>query len=73
MPSVGEQLRAAREAQNLTVYQVAEVTKIRTDHIRALDDGNYDVFSAPVYVRGFVRSYGTMLKLDLPPLIEQLN
>ena len=32
-----EQLRAAREAKKLTVQQVAEATKIRTDHIRALD------------------------------------
>lgn len=73
MSTVGEQLRKAREAQNLTVYQAAEATKIRTDHIRALDEGNYDVFSAPVYIRGFVRSYGTFLKLDIPPLIESLN
>ena len=36
MPTVAEQLRTAREAQGLTVYQVAEITKIRTDHIRAL-------------------------------------
>ena len=56
MSTVAEQLREAREAQNLTVYQVAEITKIRTDHIRALDEGNYDVFSAPVYIRGSVRS-----------------
>ena len=73
MSTVAEQLRQAREAQNLTVYQVAEVTKIRTDHIRALDDGNYDVFSAPVYIRGFVRTYATMLKLDVPKMMEMLQ
>jgi cytoskeletal protein RodZ len=43
MSTVAEQLRQAREAQNLSVYQVAEITKIRTDHIRALDEGNFDV------------------------------
>ena len=73
MSTVGEQLRQAREAQNITVYQVAEATKIRTDHIRALDEGNYDMFSAPVYIRGFVRSYAAFIKLDVPPLIEMLN
>ncbi len=72
MSTVAEQLRAAREAQNLTVYQVAEITKIRTDHIRALDEGNYDVFSAPVYIRGFVRTYATLLKLDVPKTMELL-
>ena len=73
MLTVADQLRTAREAQNLTVYQIAEMTKIRTDHVRALDEGNYDVFSAPVYIRGFVRSYATALKLDVPRVLEMLN
>jgi cytoskeletal protein RodZ len=64
MPTVAEQLRHAREQQNLNVYQVAEITKIRTDHIRALEAGEYDMFSAPVYIRGFVRTYAKALKLD---------
>jgi len=73
MSTVGEQLRQAREAKNLTVYQVAEITKIRTDHLRALDEGNYDVFSAPVYIRGFVRTYATVIKLDVPKIMEALG
>jgi cytoskeletal protein RodZ len=73
MAKVGEQLRAAREAQKLTVTQVADMTKIRSDHIRAIDQGNYDVFSAPVYIRGFVRTYAMALKLDTPVILAQLN
>ena len=72
MSTVAEQLRQAREAKNLTVYQVAEITKIRTDHIRALDEGDFDVFSAPVYVRGFVRTYATLVKADVPAVLAQL-
>ena len=73
MSTVAEQLRTGREAKNLTVYQVAEVTKIRTDHVRALDEGNYDVFSAPVYIKGFVRTYATHLKLDVPKIMALLD
>ena len=73
MLTVADQLRTAREAQNLTVHQIAELTKLRTDHIRALDEGNYDVFSAPVYVRGSVRAYANALKLDVPKVVELLN
>jgi cytoskeletal protein RodZ len=73
MSTVAEQLRAAREARKLTVYQVAETTKIRTDHIRALEEGNFDVFSAPVYIRGFVRIYATLLKLDVPQIMAALD
>ena len=73
MATVAEQLHLAREAKSLTIYQVAEVTKIRTDHIRALEEGNFDVFSAPVYIRGFVRNYATMLKLDVAEVMEALD
>src|SRR5436305_1041619 len=73
MASVSEQLRQAREAQKLTVQQVAEITKIRTDHLRALEEGNFDVFSAPVYIRGFVRSYCNVLKLDVAQIMSALD
>ena len=73
MPTVAEQLRAAREAKNLSVNEVAEITKIRTDHIRALEEGNFDVFVAPVYIRGFARTYATLLKLDVPQVIKSLD
>src|SRR5688572_14964949 len=73
MPTVAEQLRAAREARKLTVYQLAETTKIRTDHIRALEEGNFDVFVAPVYIRGFVRTCATLLKLDVPQIMATLD
>jgi cytoskeletal protein RodZ len=73
MPTVGEQLRSAREARKLDIGQVAEVTKIRTDHLRALEEGNYDTFTATVYVRGFVRTYATLLKLDVPKVLADLD
>ncbi|HWY74308.1 MAG TPA: helix-turn-helix domain-containing protein [Verrucomicrobiae bacterium] len=73
MTTVAEQLHLGREAKSLTIYQVAEVTKIRTDHIRALEEGNFDVFSAPVYIRGFVRTYASLLKLDVAEVMEALD
>jgi len=73
MPTVGEQLRQAREAQKMEMHEVVDITKIRGDHLRALEEGNYGVFSAPVYIRGFVRSYATLLKLDTAQILEQLG
>jgi len=73
MSTVAEQLRTAREAQKLSVHQLADITKIRTDHIRALEEGNFGVFSAPVYIRGFVRSCATLLKLDVPQVMAALD
>jgi len=73
MPSVAEQLRGTRERQKLSIYDVAEATKIRTDHIRALEEGNYEVFAAPVYIRGFVRNYASLLRLDVPEVLKNLD
>lgn len=73
MSTVAEQLRQAREAKKLTIQELAEITKIRSDHIRALEEGNFNVFSAPVYIRGFVRTVSTLLKLDVPQVMSNLE
>lgn len=73
MATVAEQLMAARESRQLTVYQVADATKIKTEHVRALDEGNYRAFAAPVYIRGFVRTYAGFLKLNVPVLMAELD
>jgi cytoskeletal protein RodZ len=73
MATVGEQLRQAREKQKLTIQDVSEKTKIRTDHISALEEGNFDAFSAPVYIRGFVRNYAGILRMNVPDVMAELD
>ena len=73
MSSVSNQLRAAREAQHLTLEQLAELTKMRSDHILALEEGRFDTFSATIYVRGSVKNIAGILKLDQKPLLAQLD
>jgi cytoskeletal protein RodZ len=73
MPTVGEQLRAAREQKKLSIEQLADQTKIRGDHLRALEASDFNVFSAPVYVKGFTRTYSNLLKLNTTELLAQLD
>ncbi len=73
MPTVAQQLRSSREAQNLSIEDVANLTKLRTDHVRALESGDYKVFSAPVYVRGFTRTYAKLVKLDPQAVLDTLS
>jgi cytoskeletal protein RodZ len=73
MASIGQELRKARELQHLTLSQVAEMTKIRSDHLQAIEEGRFEVFPAVVYVRGSVRTYATLLKLDVPALMASLD
>ena len=73
MPTVAEQLRHGREAMQLDVQQVADATKLKSDHVRALEEGNYDYFTAAIYLRGSVRTYANLLKLDAAELVAQLD
>ncbi len=73
MSSVAEQLRSAREAQGLSLRGLADLTKIRVDHLEALEEGNYHPFPAPVYIRGSVRTCAGFLKLDVPEVLAALD
>ena len=71
--SVGDQLRQARELQELTIPEVVDQTKMKTDQVQALESGDWSIFAAPVYTRGFVRNYATLLKLDPEALLNDLD
>lgn len=73
MPSVADQLRAARKAQGLTLSQLSELTKIRSDHIEALEKADYDPFPAPIYIRGSVRTCAGVLGLDVAAVLADLD
>ncbi|MEN9572374.1 MAG: hypothetical protein RL514_229 [Verrucomicrobiota bacterium] len=71
--SVGEQLRKARESRRFTVSQVADATKIKSDHIIALEESDFSPFSAPVYIRGYTKSLARHYKLDVPNVVADLD
>jgi cytoskeletal protein RodZ len=73
MPSVAEKLRQAREAQGLSYHDLAELTKIRADYLEALERADYDPFPAPVYIRGSVRTCATVLRMDVPAVLAELD
>ena len=64
MESVGEFFRQVRETKGLTVDEVASKTRIRTDFVKALEDGNFARLPDQVFAKGFVRSYARSLGLD---------
>ena len=73
MVLVGEQLRHAREALDYSIPDVVGMTNLMTAQVLALEAGDWAAFAAPVYVRGFVRSYAGVLKLDAETLLVDLN
>ncbi|HRI14538.1 MAG TPA: helix-turn-helix domain-containing protein, partial [Verrucomicrobiota bacterium] len=73
MPSTGDRLRSEREHRKLTLSEAAEATKIKGDHLRAIEAGDWAVFTAPVYVRGFVKTYARYLRVDEHEIVTQLD
>lgn len=67
--SIGQQLKKAREARNLTIAQVTQVTRIRAHHLDAIEADNFDALPSPVQARGFLRLYAEYLGLSLEELI----
>lgn len=70
--SAGGQLAAARIQAGLSVQQVAEQLKLSPRQIAALEGNQFDLLPKMVIVRGFVRSYAKLLKLDADPVLASL-
>ena len=64
MESVGEFFKQVRETKGLTIDEVASKTRIRTDFLKALEDGNFAILPDQVFAKGFVRTYARSLGLD---------
>lgn len=71
--SVGAQLRKARIAANLTVGEVAHSLKFSPRQIERLEADDYAALPGSTIVRGFVRSYARLLKLDADRLLGDLD
>lgn len=68
----GDRLTAARMAAGLTVAEAARQLKLSVAQIEALESGDYAQLPGPVFVRGFIRNYARLLKLDPAPLLEEI-
>ena len=60
----GERLRDAREAQGLTIADVAARTRIPTRHLEALEVGDYTGLPSITYAVGFAKAYARAIGLD---------
>lgn len=61
---LGETLRRARLSKNVTFEDAERVTRIRREYLQALEQEEFGKLPAPVYARGFLRSYAGYLGLD---------
>jgi cytoskeletal protein RodZ len=68
----GQALAARREERGLSIEQVAAATRIGAGHLRALEADDIGRIAAPVYARGYLRTYAMYLGLDPDALTADL-
>ena len=61
---IGPALREARESLGKSLDEASRDTKIKLDHLQALERESFEVLGGDVYVRGTLRSYSSYLGLD---------
>lgn len=68
---IGGTLRDAREAAGASLDDISALLKIRSDHLQALEEDDFERLPGSVYAIGFIRTYATHLGLNAGELIER--
>lgn len=69
---VGAELARVREERGLALTDVAQQLKFAARQLEALEQERFDVLPGGTFVRGMVRAYARLLKVDAEPLLGQL-
>ena len=70
---VGKALAEAREAQGLTLADVAQQLKFMPRQIESLEAERFELLPGPTIARGMVRTYARFLKIDPEPLLQAMT
>ena len=71
--SVGQQLRAAREAKGMSLADVARALKLSTRQIEALEAENWTGLPGMTIIRGFIRNEARLFGLNSDLLMAELD
>ncbi len=69
--SVGQILKQARLARDLSLEQMSTELRIEAQQLEALEQDRFERIGVPVFVKGYIRQYGTRLGLDIRDLLVQ--
>ena len=71
--SVGQVLREAREAQNITREDVALRLRLMHRQVEAIETDDFGSLGQPVFARGFVRNYARLMGLQPEALLARME
>lgn len=73
MQTIGERLEEARKRKGISIREAAEATKIRGDYLHKFESNQFDINLPEIYVRGFLRTYASYLKLSSEKIASDYN
>jgi len=70
MVTVGECLKRRREKLGISIKDLGDNLKIKSDYLKDLEENNYEKLPPDVYVKGFIKSYSELVGFDSEKMIE---
>lgn len=71
-PAPGAQLAAQRKQRGWTIEHVASQLNLAPRQVQAIENDDYKALPPMAVVRGFVRAYAKLLKVDAAPLLAAM-
>ena len=72
LSGVGAELARLREERGLALTDVAQQLKFAARQLEALEQERFEVLPGGTFVRGMVRAYARLLKVDAEPMLGRL-
>lgn len=57
-------MRMERELRNISLEELAGITRINIRYLKAIEDNDFNVLPAETFVKGFIKSYAKHIGLD---------
>lgn len=73
MMAIGAQLRRERELRQVSLEELAQVTRIPLRMLRHIEEDNFEKLPGDVFVRGFVRSYARALGMPVEKVLPEVD
>jgi len=70
---IGQILADERQKQRITFQQLSQVTRIKIEYLQALEKNQFHKLPSSTYVKGFIKAYARVLKLDQNSLLAILR
>lgn len=73
METPGAYLKSKREALNISLQEISQVTRIRRSILEAIENNRYDLLPPKVFAQGFIKNYASYLGLDESEVIKRYS